>query len=124
MNAKSISKNTQTPISLIDILWTSHEKILVCQSTCFYALYFHSSFGFRYTRKLFLKGFKKDLEDDDLYDVIKGCKSKRWGDKMEHAYKAHENKEKLSTLRILWSIFGLRYVGLGLIHLLWTLISR
>lgn len=80
-------------------------------------------FVFRYTRKLFFKGFKKDLEEDDLYEVTKQCKSKRWGDKMEHAYKM-QGKEKPSTVRILWSIFGLRYIGLGLINLFWTLISK
>lgn len=79
---------------------------------------------FRYSRKLFVKGFKKDLEDDDLYEVIKPCKSKRWGDKMEHAYKAQEAKTNPSTVRVLWDIFGLRYIGLGLINLFWTLISK
>lgn len=82
------------------------------------------SLFFRYTRKLFAKGFKKDLEDDDLFEVIKQCNSKRWGDKMERAYKSEETKTKPSTIRVLWGIFGIRYIGLGLINLLWTLVSR
>lgn len=78
----------------------------------------------RYARKLFVKGFKKDLEDDDLYDVIKQCKSRKWGDRIEQAYNSKGTHSKYSTIKIIWEIFGLRYIGLGFINLLWTLVSK
>ncbi|CAG9817751.1 unnamed protein product [Phaedon cochleariae] len=35
---------------------------------------------FLYTRRLFFRGFIQDLEEDDIYEVIKTCKSKNCGD--------------------------------------------
>ncbi|CAG9861577.1 unnamed protein product [Phyllotreta striolata] len=78
---------------------------------------------FFYTRKLFHRGFKKDLEDDDLYDVVKSCRSKKCTDKLEHAYQAEQKKKNPSLLRVLWNCYGLTYMILGILSLSFKLLS-
>ncbi|XP_050507508.1 probable multidrug resistance-associated protein lethal(2)03659 [Diabrotica virgifera virgifera] len=78
---------------------------------------------FSYTRKLFTSGLKKDLEDNDLFEVINRCRSENCTDRLEHAYEAEFTKKKPSILRVLWNCYGHTYVFLGLIHLTWNLIS-
>ncbi|CAG9831833.1 unnamed protein product [Diabrotica balteata] len=76
---------------------------------------------FGYTGKLFTRGFKQDLEDDDLYDVIKKCRSKKCTDKLEHQYnsrsKTKDSEKKVSIFKIIWHMYGLRYILLGLFHM-------
>ncbi|CAH1100451.1 unnamed protein product [Psylliodes chrysocephalus] len=76
---------------------------------------------FGYTCPLFVRGFRKELEDDDLYDVIGKCRSKKCADRLEHAYfskvKIKEPGKKVSILRIIWNLYGLQYVALGLFHM-------
>ncbi|CAG9817571.1 unnamed protein product [Phaedon cochleariae] len=82
-----------------------------------------SLFTFIYTRKLFKAGFRKDLEDDDLYEVIKQCQSKKCADKLESAFKAEGNKNSnTSVFRVIWNCYGIRYLILGLCNLSWKLI--
>lgn len=71
---------------------------------------------------MFAKGFQKDLEDDDLYEVVKPCKSKKCSDKLEKALKAEDTKENFSIWKLLWKVYGWRYIGLGILHLTWTIV--
>uniref|UniRef100_A0A0U9HY72 Putative ABCC protein n=1 Tax=Chrysomela populi TaxID=154003 RepID=A0A0U9HY72_CHRPP len=78
---------------------------------------------FLYTRKLFRSGFKKDLEDDDLYEVIKQCRSKKCADHLEAAFKAEGHKRShASVFRVIWNCYGIRYLILGVCNLSWKLI--
>ncbi|KAJ8927839.1 hypothetical protein NQ314_019641 [Rhamnusium bicolor] len=70
------------------------------------------------------KRLKKDLEEEDLYEVIKTCKSKKCGDKLEEQYKIEKQKGSPSIFRLLWICYGTRYILLGLIHLSFKLVSR
>ncbi|XP_072380947.1 ATP-binding cassette subfamily C member 4-like [Diabrotica undecimpunctata] len=82
---------------------------------------------FFYTGKIFARGFKRDLEDDDLYEVIKKCRSQQCTDKLENAYnnEAATTKpgKKVSVLRILWKLYGFKYFALGIIHMTWRLLT-
>ncbi|KAJ8923376.1 hypothetical protein NQ315_001934 [Exocentrus adspersus] len=78
---------------------------------------------FLYTGKLFSKGLRKDLEEDDVYEVIKSCKSKKCGDKLEQEYKKEKQKGKPSLFRLLWTCYGTKYILLGVVHLSWKLVN-
>ncbi|XP_074030611.1 ATP-binding cassette subfamily C member 4 [Leptinotarsa decemlineata] len=78
---------------------------------------------FIYTRKIFTSGFKKDLEDDDLYDIIRNCKSRKCADKLEHSLKHETRRSKPSTYRALWNCYGIKYICLGIISLLMHLVG-
>ncbi|KAG5862753.1 hypothetical protein JTB14_008154 [Gonioctena quinquepunctata] len=79
---------------------------------------------FLYTRGVLTRGFKKDLEDDDLCDVIKACKSQKCADKLEHAFQAEGRRSKPSTYRIIWNCYGIKYIGLGVISLMMRLLTE
>lgn len=80
---------------------------------------------FRYTGSLFRKAYKNDLEEEDLYEVLTKCASKRCGDKLEKKWLLEKKKEKpVSILRLLWKRFGRRYLLYGIIDLVWKLIIR
>lgn len=56
---------------------------------------------------------------------MKKCASKRCGDKMEHRYLLEKKKgAPLSVLKLIWKRFGLRYLFLGCIDLIWKIIVR
>ncbi|KAJ8927841.1 hypothetical protein NQ314_019643 [Rhamnusium bicolor] len=76
-----------------------------------------------YTGKLFTKAFKKDLEEDDLYEVIKSCRSKKCGDKLEKQFNIERQKEKPSTVRLIWKCYGTTYLFLGSLHLCFRLVN-
>nr|XP_023023881.1 multidrug resistance-associated protein 4-like [Leptinotarsa decemlineata] len=77
---------------------------------------------FLYTRKIFSSGFKKDLEDDDLYNVTRDCKSRKCADKLEHSLKNEQRRSKPSTYRAMWHTYGIKYISLGLINLIMHLV--
>ncbi|CAG9762940.1 unnamed protein product [Ceutorhynchus assimilis] len=78
---------------------------------------------FSYTKGLFQRSLKKDLEEDDIYDVVKPCNAKKNGDIFEKAWKTHRANGKTSLLPILWKCFGYQYLFLGVINLSWKLIT-
>ncbi|VEN55199.1 unnamed protein product [Callosobruchus maculatus] len=74
---------------------------------------------FAYTRGLFRKALKNDLEEKDLYEVLRKIGSKRCGDKMERQWILEnkcENKHP-SIYHLMWKRFGWRYLMIGLVHL-------
>lgn len=68
----------------------------------------------RYTLGLFKKGFKKELEEDDIYEVVKSCKSKKLGDLSENQW-----MKATSIMRLLLRRFGIQYLIICLIDILW-----
>ncbi|KAJ8951571.1 hypothetical protein NQ318_020448 [Aromia moschata] len=78
---------------------------------------------FFYTGKLFRSAFKKDLEDDDLYEVIKSCRSKKCGDKLEKYFDIDKQTKNPSSIRLLWKCYGSTYMFLGAIHLCFRIVN-
>lgn len=76
-------------------------------------------FFFSYTFDLFKKGFKKELEDDDIYEVLSSCKSKILGDQLEEQWLLDKKKNKHPSLaRVLWTCFGKTYLLFGVMQLI------
>ncbi|RZC39500.1 ABC tran domain containing protein [Asbolus verrucosus] len=72
-----------------------------------------------YTTDLFKKGFRKDLEEDDLYEVLTSCRSKNLGDQLEKQWEIEKKKfKKPSLIRVLCSCFGKTYLLFGLMQLI------
>ncbi|CAH1982547.1 unnamed protein product [Acanthoscelides obtectus] len=66
-----------------------------------------SLFTFGYTLGLFRKGLKKDLEEDNLYEVLNDCRSKQCGDKAERRWNKKQN-----ILMLLFKNFGWQYISI------------
>ncbi|CAG9825246.1 unnamed protein product [Phaedon cochleariae] len=83
-----------------------------------------SKLTFAYTGSLFRRAYKQDLDDEDLYEVLKQCSSKRCGDKLEEEWKL-ENKEGTPPTigRLMWRRFGWRYMLMGFTEFTWRVIK-
>ncbi|RZB40881.1 ABC tran domain containing protein, partial [Asbolus verrucosus] len=65
---------------------------------------------------IFLKGFKKELTEDDLYAPLKQYESKRLGDKLEQLWQEEEDfREHPSLWRALIRMFGLEFIVYGIV---------
>ncbi|KAG5875550.1 hypothetical protein JTB14_025763 [Gonioctena quinquepunctata] len=79
---------------------------------------------FAYTGSLFRKAYKNnDLEEDDLYDVLKACSSKKCGDETEKQWMENRKDTSSSIYRLMWARFGYRYILRGSIHLCWKIFN-
>lgn len=83
------------------------------------------SLFFRYTQELFKKGYSKDLEDEDIYEVIRSCSSQRCGNKLEKQW-AYENEQDTpaSIYKLMLHRYGLRYIFLGCVDLVVKVSNR
>ncbi|EFA04139.1 probable multidrug resistance-associated protein lethal(2)03659 [Tribolium castaneum] len=78
-----------------------------------------SNLSFFYTLKLFRKGYKNDLEEDDLYEVLKSYRSKELGDQLEAEWEKQKKQGKNNSIvRLLWACYGWQYFLLGLVQLI------
>ncbi|XP_044266082.1 ATP-binding cassette sub-family C member 4-like [Tribolium madens] len=74
---------------------------------------------FFYSFALFKKGFKKELDDDDIYEVLSSCRSKQLGDQLEQQWQLDKKKnKKASMVRVLWACFGKTYMMFGVMQLI------
>jgi hypothetical protein len=72
----------------------------------------------RYTLKLFVQGYRKDLEERDLYQVPTTLRSRFLGDQYEKVWSEEQRKKrKPSLVRLLLKCHGLYYFFLGLSQL-------
>ncbi|KAG5882991.1 hypothetical protein JTB14_004330 [Gonioctena quinquepunctata] len=80
-----------------------------------------SKLFFLYTLRL----FGKDSEEEDVYDVMKCFQSKKCGDKLEKAWALENTLENSSPsmYRLLWRRFGLRYLLIGLVNLIFKVFN-
>ncbi|XP_063913516.1 probable multidrug resistance-associated protein lethal(2)03659 [Zophobas morio] len=68
---------------------------------------FLSNIFFCWALPLFVKGFKKDLVEDDLWGTLKAHESKLLGDRLERAWLKEENSRRTPSLwRALIRVFG------------------
>ncbi|KAJ3656713.1 hypothetical protein Zmor_015763 [Zophobas morio] len=78
-----------------------------------------SLISFFYTLRLFRKGTRRDLEEEDLYEVLPKYTSKRLGDKFEREWERQKKQNnKNSILRLLWAVFGKHVILLGITQLI------
>ncbi|KAH1021181.1 hypothetical protein HUJ04_010728 [Dendroctonus ponderosae] len=66
---------------------------------------------------------KKDLEEDDIYEVIETCEAKKNGDEFEKIWRKRRESGKSSLIPVLWKCFGWQYLFLGVINLTWKLVN-
>jgi hypothetical protein len=69
----------------------------------------------RYVLRLFIKGYKNEFEQEDLYDVPRALKSEKLGAVLERQWKEQKNPK---LIRLLCNSFGICYFSLGLMKLL------
>jgi hypothetical protein len=65
---------------------------------------------FSYTRKIFVKGFKRQLNENDIYEVLPSYKSNNLGKKLEHLCEIQQTRKRFSMMFLLWKCFGLEYI--------------
>ncbi|KAJ3652702.1 hypothetical protein Zmor_018644 [Zophobas morio] len=65
---------------------------------------------FLYTKNTFIKGYRTDLTQNDIYEVLPEHKSKTLGDKLEKEWKKQMDENKTSIPKLLWKCFGRQYL--------------
>ncbi|GJQ84115.1 hypothetical protein Trydic_g12088 [Trypoxylus dichotomus] len=75
---------------------------------------------FLYTLPTFWSGFKRDLEEKDLYETLNEHKSSYLGDKIELAWRKEEERAKKlqktpSLRRVLIKVFGFEFMFFGIV---------
>ncbi|KAJ3652874.1 hypothetical protein Zmor_018804 [Zophobas morio] len=70
---------------------------------------FFSKLFFTYTAKLFLKGYKKELTETDIYEVLPSYESKQLGQKLEKEWTKQAAKNRNSLPHLLFKCFGKQY---------------
>lgn len=80
---------------------------------------------FRYTGSIFKRAYERDLDKDDLYDVVSSCKSNKLGNALEEKWNEEKVKENPKSIyRILWNMFYVRYFLLGAMELTFKIVKR
>ncbi|XP_018571144.1 probable multidrug resistance-associated protein lethal(2)03659 [Anoplophora glabripennis] len=74
-----------------------------------------SSLFFCWTIPTFLKGYKRDLDEDDLYGSLKDHDSHRLGIKLEDAWVQENKIDKPSLTRAIWRVFGKEICCYGIV---------
>ncbi|XP_063924495.1 cystic fibrosis transmembrane conductance regulator-like [Zophobas morio] len=70
---------------------------------------FFAKLFFTYTAKLFLKGYKKELNETDIYEVLPSYESKQLGQKLEKEWTKQAAKNRNSLPHLLFKCFGKQY---------------
>ncbi|KAJ3652712.1 hypothetical protein Zmor_018652 [Zophobas morio] len=65
---------------------------------------------FVYTKDIFIKGYRTDLTQNDIYEVLPQHKSETLGDKLENEWNIQIDEKKTSIPRLLWKCFGRQYI--------------
>ncbi|XP_060517933.1 ATP-binding cassette subfamily C member 4-like [Cylas formicarius] len=84
-----------------------------------------SKICFTWIVPLFRKGFKRDLEEDDLYPALSAHDSTYLGDKLEREWeKEVKNKKDPSLWKALMRVFGKQVAVLGVAYLIIEVVIR
>ncbi|CAG9826304.1 unnamed protein product [Diabrotica balteata] len=78
-----------------------------------------SLLSFAYTGSLFRQALKNDLEESNVYDVLKNLKSKTSGDLLEEQWAEESKRARPSMARLMWKRWGWKYIFIGCIDLTW-----
>lgn len=74
--------------------------------------------GFSFTFEIFKKGIKRDLEEDDIYKIIKDYKAEKLGDFLEQEWDKEKIKKNPSILKVMFRLFGKRYFAYGFMQVI------
>ncbi|KAI4464939.1 atp-binding cassette sub-family c [Holotrichia oblita] len=70
---------------------------------------------FRWFMPTFIKGFRKTLDEEDLFETLHEQRSSYLGDLLEEAWEVEKCKPHPSLWKALWKVFGLNFITLGLL---------
>lgn len=69
---------------------------------------------FSFTRDIFRIGLKRDLQEDDIYEVLNNCDSEKLGDLLEVEWQKETLKKHPSLTKVFIRLFGWEYLIIGL----------
>lgn len=70
---------------------------------------------FSWTIPTFIKGYKRGLDDNDLYGALKDHESRGLGTKLENAWVEENERDEPSLSRAIWKVFGKQICFYGFI---------
>lgn len=74
---------------------------------------------------IFYKGFRKQLNEDDLYETLHGHESTILGNRLEEAWREEEDDYKNPSLwRALWKVFGNELLGYGIVLFFYEVLMK
>lgn len=74
---------------------------------------------FSFTYKIFKKGIKKELNEEDVYEMLKDYRAKKLGDKLEKEWnKELKRSQDPSVFRMMMRCFGKTYIMYGFLQLI------
>lgn len=76
------------------------------------------TFIFRFTWDTIKKGYRKDINEDNIYKTLKKHDSNILADKLEEEWKKESKVREPTIFKILLKVFGKQYFAFGLIQLL------
>ncbi|KAF5303208.1 hypothetical protein FQA39_LY10121 [Lamprigera yunnana] len=69
-----------------------------------------------FTLPILRKGFKKELEENDIYEIMPDFSADKLGNQFEALWIQEQEKSKSKLVSCFFKIFGLRYLVIGIIH--------
>lgn len=73
------------------------------------------NFASRFTFPIFKRGLIKEIDDDDIYEILQGYKSSKIGKLFEDEWKRQKHM-KNAVIRMLLGVFGKQYLICGLVQ--------
>ncbi|KAF5303202.1 hypothetical protein FQA39_LY10115 [Lamprigera yunnana] len=70
----------------------------------------------KFTLPILRKGFKKELEENDIYEIMPDFCAHKLGNQFEALWNQEQEKSKSKLLYCFFKIFGIRYLAIGIIH--------
>lgn len=64
---------------------------------------------------MFVRGYQKTLDEDDLFEPLDEHKSSVLGDQLEAIWEKEKTKRRPSLWKALWKVFWKEFIALGLL---------
>ncbi|XP_022918682.2 ATP-binding cassette sub-family C member 4-like [Onthophagus taurus] len=72
----------------------------------------------------FLKGYQKQLNEEDLFKTLDSQKSSYLGDRLEQEWEREKLKDQPSLTKAIWEVFGINFVSYALVAVATELIFK
>lgn len=63
---------------------------------------------------MFRDSFRRELNEENVYEVLENCQSKNLGDRLENEWKKEMENQKPSLFNALLRMFGFEYLIIGI----------